>query len=174
MLFGGSLDNLKPKKGDVILSSWIKVGTARHERFRVTWVYEDLSCEFSCNFLVQCNLVLGVGGGRGGVSLEFLVRVYHLVLQILTVFETKKCHSSQPFSELPPNAYPFYLDLALVVISLIRTQKNTCLQTEKANPPSPEYNNSCWHVKVIRFSQDKTYLDIVDEGVRGFQTFLKI
>ena len=51
----------------------------------------------------------GGGGGGGGVSLEFLVRVYDLVLQIVTVFETKTCHSSQPFSKLPPNAYPFLL-----------------------------------------------------------------
>jgi len=33
----------------------------------------------------------------GGYSWEFLVGVCHPVLQILTLFQTKKCHFSQPF-----------------------------------------------------------------------------
>ena len=34
--------------------------------------------------------------GGGGYSLEFLVGVCHLVLQILTLFQTKKCHFFTP------------------------------------------------------------------------------
>ena len=36
----------------------------------------------------------------GGYSWEFLVGVYHPVLQILTLFLTKKCHFPHPFSDL--------------------------------------------------------------------------
>ena len=38
--------------------------------------------------------------GTRGYSWEFLVRVNHPVLQILTIFQTKKCHFSHPFSDL--------------------------------------------------------------------------
>ena len=34
----------------------------------------------------------------GGYSLEFLVGVCRPVLQILTLFQTKKCHFPHPFS----------------------------------------------------------------------------
>ena len=39
-------------------------------------------------------------GGGGGDFWEFLVEVYCLALQILTLFQTKKCHFSHPFSDL--------------------------------------------------------------------------
>ena len=38
--------------------------------------------------------------GTRGYSWKFLMRVYRLVLQILTIFQTKKCHFSHPFSNL--------------------------------------------------------------------------
>ena len=38
--------------------------------------------------------------GTRGYSWKFLMRVYRLVLQILTIFQTKKCHFSHPFSDL--------------------------------------------------------------------------
>ena len=41
----------------------------------------------------------GVGGG-GSYSCELLVGVFHPVLQILTLFETKKWHFPHPFSDL--------------------------------------------------------------------------
>ena len=46
---------------------------------------------------------------RGGDSWEFLVGVCRPVLQILTLFQTKICHYSQPFSDLASheNLYPF-------------------------------------------------------------------
>ena len=37
---------------------------------------------------------------REGYSWEFLVGVCRPVLQILTLCQSKKCHSSQPFSDL--------------------------------------------------------------------------
>ena len=41
------------------------------------------------------------GGGGGGVySWKFLVGVCHMVLKILTLFQTKKCHFPHPFSDL--------------------------------------------------------------------------
>ena len=48
---------------------------------------------------------LGGGGGgggaaRGGYSWEFFVEVCCPILQILTLFYTKKCHLSQSFSDL--------------------------------------------------------------------------
>ena len=42
----------------------------------------------------------GLRGQPQGYSWEFLVRVCHPVLQILTLFQTKKCHFPQPFSDL--------------------------------------------------------------------------
>ena len=38
--------------------------------------------------------------GPGGYSLEFLVGVCRAVLQILTLFQTKKCPFSHPFPEM--------------------------------------------------------------------------
>ena len=40
-------------------------------------------------------------GGGGGYSWEFLVGVCSPVLLILTLFQTKKCHFSHPYSDLP-------------------------------------------------------------------------
>ena len=42
----------------------------------------------------------GRGGGGGKYSWIFLVGVCHTVLQIVTLFETKKFHFSHPFSDL--------------------------------------------------------------------------
>ena len=36
----------------------------------------------------------------GGYSWEFLVGMFHPVLQILTLYQTKKCHFSHLFSDL--------------------------------------------------------------------------
>ena len=40
------------------------------------------------------------GGGGGGVLLEILGGVCRTVLQIVTLFQTKKFHFSHPFSDL--------------------------------------------------------------------------
>ena len=40
------------------------------------------------------------GGRGGGYSWEFLVGVYRRVLKILTLFQNKKCHFPDPFSDL--------------------------------------------------------------------------
>ena len=45
-------------------------------------------------------LCLGDHLGGGGYSWEFLVGVCRQVLQILTLFETKKCHFFTPFFRL--------------------------------------------------------------------------
>jgi len=48
---------------------------------------------------------------RGGIPGEFLVRVCHPVFQILILFQTKKCHFSQPFSDLASKTlWHHYLD----------------------------------------------------------------
>ena len=39
-------------------------------------------------------------GGGGGYSWEFLVGVCRRVLKILTLFQNKKCHFPDPFSDL--------------------------------------------------------------------------
>ena len=44
------------------------------------------------------NIRIRVGRG-GGYSWEFLVGVCRPVLQILTLFQTKKCHFPHPFSD---------------------------------------------------------------------------
>ena len=40
------------------------------------------------------------GGGGGGYTWEFLVGVCRRVLKILTLFQNKKCHFPDPFSDL--------------------------------------------------------------------------
>ena len=42
----------------------------------------------------------GGGGGGGGYSWEFLVGMCRRVLKILTLFQYKKCHFPDPFSDL--------------------------------------------------------------------------
>ena len=48
------------------------------------------------------------GGGGVAYSWEFLVRVCRPVLQILTLFQTKKCHFPYPFSDLAFRQKLFY------------------------------------------------------------------
>ena len=43
----------------------------------------------------------GGGGGRGGYSWEFLVGVCRWVQQILTLFQTRKCHIHTRFPTWP-------------------------------------------------------------------------
>ena len=60
----------------------------------------------------------------GRSSTEFLVGVCRPVLQILTLFQTKKCHFSHPFSDLASKIHHPFSDLAFknyVIITLIRT-----------------------------------------------------
>ena len=45
---------------------------------------------------------------RGRYFLEFLMGVCHPVLQILTLFQTKKCHFSHPFSDLASKIHPCF------------------------------------------------------------------
>ena len=45
-------------------------------------------------------------------SWEFLLGMYHPVLQMLTLFQTKKCHFPHPFPDLvSKKLYHHYLDL---------------------------------------------------------------
>ena len=58
------------------------------------------------------SVLLAMFAQGGKVHLEFLVGVYRLVLQILTLFQTKKMSFSEPvFRPDLQNPYPF-LDLA--------------------------------------------------------------
>ena len=45
--------------------------------------------------------------GGGGYSQEFLVEEYHRIPQILTLFQTKKCHFHTRFLPGLKNSYPF-------------------------------------------------------------------
>ena len=59
-------------------------------------------------------------------SWEFLVGVCHLVLQILTLFQTKKYHFLNPFSDLTSKIHTHFqtsrLGRSYVVITQIRAQ----------------------------------------------------
>ena len=72
-------------------------------------VLDDCLAQFSSKYVLkeeQRQAVLGlleqkdVVGVRGGYSWDFLVEVCRPVLQILTLFQTKKCHFLHPFSDL--------------------------------------------------------------------------
>ena len=54
----------------------------------------------------------------GGYSWELLVGVFHTVLQILTLFETKKWHFPHPFSDLA------YAEIMLTLLKLEHQQKD--------------------------------------------------
>ena len=63
----------------------------------------------------------GGGGGGEGYSWEFLVEVCHLVLQILTLSQTKKCHFPHSFSD-QTSFQNWPLDRNYVIITKIRAQ----------------------------------------------------
>ena len=75
---------------------------------------ESLDCNFLSLFywLCICKEKINIGDfwdikrltnwGRGGYSWEFLVGGCHPVLQILTIFQTKKCNFSHLFSDQYP------------------------------------------------------------------------
>ena len=46
--------------------------------------------------------------GGGGGSWEFLIGVCNLVLKILTLFQTKKCHFPHLFLDQTPKTIPFF------------------------------------------------------------------
>ena len=58
------------------------------------------------------------GGIVGGYSWELLVGVFHPVLQILTLFDTKKWHFPHPFSDLA------YAEIMLTLLKLEHQQKD--------------------------------------------------
>ena len=66
------------------------------------------------------------GGGRGVYSWEFLVGVCRPVLQILTLFQTKKCHFPHPFSDQTSKIHTRFQTWPLgrnyVIITSIRAQ----------------------------------------------------
>ena len=63
------------------------------------------------------------GEGGGGYSWEFLLGVCRSVLQILTLFQTKKCHFSHPFSDLASKIHIRFQTCR-------RSQNATCLFTK--------------------------------------------
>ena len=68
----------------------------------------------------------GGGGGREGASWEFLVGVCHPVLQIQTLFQTKKYNFPHPFSDQTSKIHTRFQTWPLgrnyVLITRIRTQ----------------------------------------------------
>ena len=58
------------------------------------------------------------GAGGGGYSWELLMGLCHPVLQILTLFETKKWHFPHPFSDLA------YAEIMLTLLKLEHQQKH--------------------------------------------------
>ena len=70
-------------------------------------------CTFSDNFS-RNSCISKVSLSPGGYSQEFLVGVCHPVLQLLSLFQTKKCHFPNPFSDLA---------FAKIMLSLLRFQR---------------------------------------------------
>ena len=51
-------------------------------------------------YTLSAGWIMPGGGGGGGYSCEFLARVCRPVLQILTLFQAKKCHFSHSYLDL--------------------------------------------------------------------------
>ena len=61
----------------------------------------------------------------GGYSWEFLEVVCHQILKILTLFQTKTCHFSHPFPDLPHKSIPvFRPGLQEITSSLLRLEQH--------------------------------------------------
>ena len=64
---------------------------------------------------VGCEIIPGGwGGGGGGYTWEFLVEVCRPVLQILTLFRTKKCYFPHPSSDLACRQKLYYIILVCI------------------------------------------------------------
>ena len=67
--------------------------------FKTVWLYDFLSNFSNIRWTKFIDVAIQMPGG-GGYSWEFLVGVCRPVLQILTLFQTKKCHFPHLFSDL--------------------------------------------------------------------------
>ena len=80
-------------------TSFVKLTLSRAARLRECPLRE-LPLQFACGWVNPRCFSKCRGGG---CSWEFLLGGCRSVLQILTLFRTKKCHSSHPFSDLASN-----------------------------------------------------------------------
>ena len=99
-------------KDVVTFGSFKSIDSDEHENeFRLakqlyTLMRLQLSDVFHCCHRRYCSKSPGVGH-----TWELLVEVFRPVLQILTLFQTKKCHFSRPFSVLAlKKFFHYYLD----------------------------------------------------------------
>ena len=88
-----------------------------------------VACTFSDNLSRNGCIFKGIIKPRGGdYSQEFLVGVRRPVLQILTLFQTKKCHFPNPFSDQASKLHTRFQTWAEIMSSLLsleRKQKNS-------------------------------------------------
>ena len=73
------------------------------------------------------------GGGGGGYSFEFLVGVFRPVPQTQTLFQTKKCHFTNPFSYQTSKIHSRFQiwPLGMNYVIIIRLE---CKQNNSSNP----------------------------------------
>ena len=97
----------KTEFGLELIRVFVKLTVSRAARLRECPLRE-LPLQFACGWVNPRCFSKFRGGG---CSWEFLLGGCRSVLQILTLFRTKKCHSSHPFSDLASNKlFHHYLD----------------------------------------------------------------
>ena len=97
-------------------------GLVRHGLLRVTHLFLFAPHSLALRMYYGGIYSFARGGG-GGYSWEFLLGVCRSVLQILTLFQTKKCHFSHPFSDLASKIHIRFQTCR-------RSQNATCLFTK--------------------------------------------
>ena len=120
--------------------------------------------------------------GTRGYSWKFLVRVYRPVLQILTIFQTTKCHFSHPFSDLglglflgspgtgflgPESCFLFAAFTSKISISIILKSNKMKLSVNEAKLTGlyPRNCATIQQVWILKFAfGPKSFLDFRETG----------
>ena len=109
-----------------ILSNWKTVNSKPP-----TITIGIVACTFSDNLSFSVSSKVSLSPGGGGYSQEFLVGVCRPVLQILTLFQTKKCHFPNPFSDQASKLHTLFQTRAEIMSSLLRLERE---QKNSSNP----------------------------------------
>ena len=109
-----------------ILSNWKTVNSKLP-----TITIGIVACTFSDNLSRNNCIFKGVIKPGGDYSQEFLVGVCRPVLQILTLFQTKKCHFPNPFSDQASKLHTRFQTWAEIMSSLLRLERK---QKNSSNP----------------------------------------
>ena len=101
-----------------ILSNW-KTVNSKPPTISI-WI---VACTFSDNLSRNGCIFKGIIKPGGAYSQEFLVGVCRPVLQILTLFQTKKCHFPNPFSDQASKLHTRFQTWAEIMSSLLRLER---------------------------------------------------